>query len=55
MSGFATDLAADLYAPSPGTTDIPVIDSVFDVADAAAAHRRLETSQLIGTNILRVA
>ena len=33
----------------------PVIDSIFDLADAAAPHRRLETSQHIGRIILRVA
>ena len=36
-------------------TFAPVIDSVFDLADAEAAHRRLETSQHIGKIVLRVA
>lgn len=33
----------------------PVIDSVFPMAEAVAAHQRLETSQHIGQIVLTVA
>jgi putative PIG3 family NAD(P)H quinone oxidoreductase len=33
----------------------PVIDSVFDLADVAAAHRRVESSEHVGKVLLRVA
>jgi putative PIG3 family NAD(P)H quinone oxidoreductase len=33
----------------------PIIDSVFDLADVAAAHRRVESSEHIGKVLLRVA
>jgi serine/threonine protein kinase len=33
----------------------PIVDSVFDLADVAAAHRRVESSEHIGKVLLRVA
>jgi putative PIG3 family NAD(P)H quinone oxidoreductase len=33
----------------------PIVDSVFDLADAAAAHRRVESSEHVGKVLLRVA
>jgi NADPH2:quinone reductase len=31
------------------------VDSVFDLADVAAAHRRVESSEHVGKVLLRVA
>jgi NADPH:quinone reductase-like Zn-dependent oxidoreductase len=33
----------------------PVVDSVFDLTDVAAAHRRVESSEHVGKVLLRVA
>jgi putative PIG3 family NAD(P)H quinone oxidoreductase len=33
----------------------PIVDSVFDLADVAAAHRRVESSEHVGKVLLRVA
>jgi NADPH:quinone reductase-like Zn-dependent oxidoreductase len=33
----------------------PIVDSVFDLAEVAAAHRRVDSSEHVGKVLLRVA
>jgi NADPH2:quinone reductase len=54
-AGFARALEAQVWPLLAGGKVKVVMDSTFPLAEAAAAHRRLETSQHIGKIVLTVA
>ncbi len=49
--GSAEDFARVLSLVNEGVR--PVVDSIFDLAEAAAAHRRLEQGQQFGKVVIR--
>lgn len=51
----AKDLTQRLWPMVNAGSVTPIIDSVFDLEDAAAAHRHMESSQHIGKILLQVA
>ena len=53
-AGFARALEAQVWPLLAAGKLKVVMDSTFPLADAAAAHRRLETSQHIGKIVLTV-
>jgi putative PIG3 family NAD(P)H quinone oxidoreductase len=54
-AGIAEALQRDVWPMLATGSIAPVVDSEFALADAASAHRRMETSDHIGKIVLRVA